>query len=117
MNETKTTVPKLMVHELIHEFEEFVGVLKEIHTFSGDSLDKRQTFLRHVGSAQNRLKAHFTRAARSMGMSFEQFCEFIGDSENFEPKDWEAMQTAKESLAKGFSGKTSGKKANKNLKI
>jgi hypothetical protein len=113
-------VPKLMVHELIHEFEEFVGALKEIQQLSSNNEEKRQEFMQQVNSAQNRLRAQFTRAASSFGLTFEEFCEFIGDSNNFEPKDWEALEATKERLATEMHTPSPDKKitkVNKNLKI
>ncbi len=112
--ETNIAIPKLMVQELIHEFEEFAGVLKEIDTFSESSTEKRQDFLRHLSNAQDRIESHFKKRARSFGLSCEQFCELIGDSKNYEPKDWEALQAVKN--GHGASSQKE-KKSSKNLKI
>jgi hypothetical protein len=113
-------VPKLMVHELIQEFEEFVGALKEIEQLSGADQEKRQAFIQQANKAQNRLRAQFTQAAKAFGLTFDEFCEFIGDSNNFEPKDWETLQATKERLSKDMNSTELDKKikkANKNLKI
>src|SRR5579872_2075256 len=82
--ESKKTIPTLMVHELIREFEEFGSALKDVHVLSGDNSEKRQEFLQKLIHSQNRLKSNFTRAASTFGLTFDQFCEFLGDSNNFE---------------------------------
>jgi hypothetical protein len=113
--ETNIAIPKSMAQELIHEFEVFAGILKGIDTFSEAPTEKRKDFLRHVSNGQNRIEAHFKKTARSFGLSCEQFCELIGDSKNYEPEDWEALQAVKNGNRMASTQKE--KKASKNLKI
>ena|SRR5579872_1857965 len=118
--EAKKTVPKLMVHELIQEFEEFGSALKEVYTFSRDNTEKRQEFIEKINRSQKRLKSHLTRAASAFGLTFDQFCEFLGDSNNFEPSDWEALEATKKRISTNTTNSEPAKKArksNKNLKI
>jgi hypothetical protein len=120
VEEAKNKAPNLMVHELIQEFEEFAGALNHLQTYKGDDQEKLQIFMRKMSDSHDRLRTYFMRVAASYGMTFDQFCEFINNANNFAPTDWEEIQATKKELVESLNlpkPKGKGKKLNKNMKI
>jgi hypothetical protein len=109
-----------MVHELIQEFEEFAGTLNQLQTNQESDEEKLQNFMKKMSASHERLSAYFMRVAASFGMTVEQFSEFIGNSNNFDPKDWEEIEATKKQLSEQLKlpkADSKNKKMNKNLKI
>ena len=120
IEDAKRQAPNLMVHELIQEFEEFASALNQLQTYKGDDEAKLQNFMQKMSSSHDRLSSYFMRVAASFGMTVDQFGEFIGNSNNFDPKDWEEIQATKKVLAESLNlpkPNAKAKKINKNLKI
>src|SRR5579872_3362079 len=120
IEDAKRKAPNLMVHQLIQEFEEFAVSLHQLQSYKGDDQELHQTFMKKMSDSHDRLRAYFLRVAGSYGMTFDQFCEFIGNPNNFDPKDWEEIQATKQHLSDELKlprDEAKSKKLNKNLKI
>lgn len=120
LEDVKKKAPNLMIYELIKEFEEFATTVSQIRALKGDSEAEHASYIQKMGRSHDRLKSYFMRVSASYGMSFEQFCEFINNSSNFAPTDWEEIQNTKKQLEATLSLPGADKKAkkiNKNLKI
>lgn len=120
IEDAKRQAPNLMVHELIQEFEEFAAALNQLQTYKGDDEARLQNFMQKMSSSHDRLSSYFMRVAASFGMTVDQFAEFIGNSNNFDPKDWDEIQATKRELAESLNlpkANAKTKKINKNLKI
>jgi hypothetical protein len=120
LEDVKRKAPTLMVHELIQEFEEFIATVSKTRAQKGVSEADRQEYIDKMGRSYDRLKSYFLRVAASYGMTFDQFCEFINNSNNFAPADWEEIQNTKKQLEAKLNLSAAEKKAkkpNKNLKI
>ncbi len=119
LEDVKKKAPNLMIYELIQEFEEFAATVAQVRTLKGESDKERQACIEKMTRSQDRLKSYFMRVSASYGMTFDQFCEFIGNSNNFAPTDWEEIQSTKKQLEASFDmpAKKKGQKVNKNLKI
>jgi hypothetical protein len=120
IEDVKKKAPNLMVYELIQEFEEFASSVSHIRSQKGDSDEDLRIYMEKMGRSHDRLKTYFLKVAASYGMTFDQFCEFINNSNNFAPADWEEIQNTKKQLEASFNlppAEKKGKKPNKNLKI
>jgi hypothetical protein len=120
IEDAKRQAPNLMVHELIQEFEEFAGTLNQLQTNQENDEEKLQNFMKKMSASYERLSAYFMRVAASFGMTVDQFSDFIGNPNNFDPKDWEEIEATKKQLSEQLKlpkADTKNKKMNKNLKI
>jgi hypothetical protein len=120
INEAKKNAPTLIVRELVEEFAQFAGAMEELKVIKNRGDMPHSALLERINETHSKLALSFLRTADSFGMTFEQFCEHIGNPKNFAPNQWAEIQANKKDIETSLglsTNKTKKSKLNKNLKI
>lgn len=111
----KKETPNLLVQDLLEEFQEFAKTLQDLRSFKGGDVEGREFAIQKMNESNDRLRAYFMRVAASFGMTLDQFQEFIGNADHFEPQDWAEIQSTKQHVLANLEAPIPEKKSSKKL--
>ena len=113
IEEAKKGSPNPIVAELIQHFEDFAGRVSQLPSQKEKGLD--EAFVQKLNDTRDRLRSSFSRVAASFGMTFDQFCAYVDNPQNFAPEKWAEIEEARNQILGHFETRKKTK-LNKNIK-